>query len=83
MSDSKTDNGGQSTHLSMSLAKALLDAITEERKAREQAAMDALKDESDNAHPYTCAALMGDVRQLEVLEAVIRRVSNTKVEAAE
>ena len=83
MSDSKTDNGGQNAHLSMSFSKILLDAITEERKEREQAANNALKDESDNAHPYTHSALMGDVRQLAVLEAVIRRVSNAKVEASE
>ena len=57
----------------------LLDAILCERREREQAAFDALRDESDTAHPYAHAVLMGDIRQLTVLEAVIRRASNIPI----
>jgi len=76
MSDSKTVNGRSGDGLSTSLSKALLGAILDERSEREQAALNALHDESDSAHPYTHASLMGDVRQLHVFEAVIRRASN-------
>lgn len=54
----------------------LLDATVAERIEREHAAERTACDESNAAHAYGCAALLGDVRMLHVLEAVIRRASN-------